>query len=170
MNCLFTADVIPKPTVEKVPAYNVMYTGETVSFTCNVKVATGWKYAWYKDDQDLPDTDQTIRINLDSSNMGSYSCMASRGEITETDMSDGIQQTVRGKYQASTMSKATQCLVVRCNYVPFQQGLSVVKMSCGPVDVQASLNSTPFCVHLVLIVSHISVETGYCGDAEGRQG
>ncbi|XP_035512107.1 hemicentin-1-like [Morone saxatilis] len=85
---------IPKPTLSKVPGFNEMFAGETVKFTCNVDVSTGWNYRWYKDGKDLTETNKTISIRLGLSDGGKYFCMATRGEVTSTDISDEIPQVV----------------------------------------------------------------------------
>ncbi|XP_030278896.1 obscurin [Sparus aurata] len=87
-------DDTPKPTLSKNPAFNLMYVGETVNFTCNVDVSSGWKYQWYKDGQALHETSRTISFRLDLSNGGEYSCAASRGDATYTNVSKVKQQDV----------------------------------------------------------------------------
>ncbi|TDH10524.1 hypothetical protein EPR50_G00076080 [Perca flavescens] len=87
-------DKTPKPTVSKVPDFNLMYVGETVNFTCKVDVSSGWKYQWYKDGNELPDTSETISIHLGLSGKAEYWCKATRGETTSTDISEKIQQDV----------------------------------------------------------------------------
>ncbi|XP_076597526.1 hemicentin-1 [Chaetodon auriga] len=85
---------VPKPTLSKSPAFNPMYVGETVNFTCNVDVSSGWEYRWYKDGRFLRDTNKTISIHLDSTSKGKYSCVGTRSETTSTHMSEKIQQDV----------------------------------------------------------------------------
>ncbi|XP_070825108.1 cell adhesion molecule CEACAM5 [Chaetodon trifascialis] len=85
---------IPKPTLRKSPGFNPMYVGETVNFTCNVDVSSGWVYQWYKDGRVLPETNKTISIHLNPTNRGKYSCMATRSETTSTHISEEIQQDV----------------------------------------------------------------------------
>lgn len=74
-----------------------MYVGETVNFTCNVDVSTGWEYQWHKDGRYLPETNKTISIHLNPSSGGKYSCEASRSETTGTDVSEKITQEVLGR-------------------------------------------------------------------------
>lgn len=87
----------PDPALSKDPTFNPMYVGETVNFTCKVHVASGWKYQWYKDGEVHPDTSETISLHLDPSDGGNYSCKATRGEMTSTDISEEIPQDVLGK-------------------------------------------------------------------------
>lgn len=75
-----------------------MYVGETVNFTCNVGVATGWQYRWYKDGMALNDAEKTFSMDLQPSSAGRYSCLASRGRMTSTDISGEIQQDVTSKH------------------------------------------------------------------------
>ncbi|XP_029291378.1 hemicentin-1 [Cottoperca gobio] len=85
---------LPKPTVSKVPTFYPMYVGETVNFTCNVDVSSGWEYQWYKNGVQFSDANKTISIRLSLSDQGKYWCMAYRGETTSTDVSKEIQQDV----------------------------------------------------------------------------
>lgn len=74
-----------------------MYVGETVNFTCNVNVSSGWEFKWYKDGNYLSETSETISIYLDSYNGGKYSCQATRSETTSTEFSEVIPQDVLGR-------------------------------------------------------------------------
>lgn len=96
MNCLFILENIPTPKVTQDPSFNLMYTGETVKFTCNVDIASGWSYQWYKDGKELSETSETISISLQPSDKSKYSCVAIRGQ-TITDYSEEISQNVLGK-------------------------------------------------------------------------
>ncbi|XP_051280945.1 titin [Dicentrarchus labrax] len=116
---------LPKPTLSKVPGFNEMFVGETVIFTCNVDVSTGWNYQWYKDGKDLTKTDKTLSIPLGLSNGGKYSCMATRGEVTSTDISDEIPQVVR-EIPVPVLTQETPWLDV----FPSE----IVKFSCKIID------------------------------------
>lgn len=97
MNCLFwVLDNLPKPTLHKDPAFNPMYAGELVNFTCNVDVASDWDYEWLKDGAFFPKAGNTISILLGPVNGGKYSCRATRFETT-TVPSVEISQDVIGK-------------------------------------------------------------------------
>ncbi|XP_054464456.1 carcinoembryonic antigen-related cell adhesion molecule 5 [Anoplopoma fimbria] len=85
---------IPTPTVNKVPGFNPMYVGETVTLNCKVDVSSGWEYQWYKYGIELPSTNETNSIYLALSDRGKYSCKATRSEIILTDFSEEIQQNV----------------------------------------------------------------------------
>ncbi|XP_060912675.1 obscurin [Labrus mixtus] len=104
-------DNTPKPTLHKVPVSNPMYVGETVNFTCNVDVSSGWEYQWYKDGYDLPATSKSNAIRLDLSNVGKYSCKATRGKIMSTDISEEMQLDVL-KIPVSSLKQMTPWLDV----------------------------------------------------------
>lgn len=98
MNCLFCfLDNLPKPTLRKDPAFNPMYAGELVNFTCNVDVSSGWDYEWLKDGALVAGTSNEISILLKSADRGKYSCRATRPEPTRTMPSVEISQDVIGK-------------------------------------------------------------------------
>ncbi|XP_056240199.1 titin isoform X1 [Seriola aureovittata] len=103
----------PEPTVSKDPDFNPMYVGETVNFTCNVAVASGWSYWWYKDGNDLspPTTSKTISIPLSLSDGGEYSCQATRSGKTSTNVSAEISQEVR-EIPVPSLKNLTQWLDV----------------------------------------------------------
>ncbi|XP_057683015.1 carcinoembryonic antigen-related cell adhesion molecule 5 isoform X2 [Corythoichthys intestinalis] len=85
---------IPKPSLSKNPVLNSMFVGENVSFTCKVKVGSNWMYHWFKDENELAATNETIQINLSTHNAGTYWCKATRGQSTSTDISDQLIQNV----------------------------------------------------------------------------
>lgn len=91
-------DNVPKATLRKDPDVNPMYVGETLNFTCNVGVATGWQYQWRKDGMALNETDETFSMELHPSAAGRYSCLASRGRMTSTEISGEIKQDVASKH------------------------------------------------------------------------
>uniref|UniRef100_A0A3Q1FKB8 Titin-like n=1 Tax=Acanthochromis polyacanthus TaxID=80966 RepID=A0A3Q1FKB8_9TELE len=89
-----------------------MYVGETVNFTCKVTVSSGWTYQWYKDENELPDTSETISVFLGLSDKGSYSCRGIRGDVpTTTNSSEKTQQDVL-EIPVPSLKKVTQWLDV----------------------------------------------------------
>ncbi|XP_053280695.1 titin isoform X2 [Pleuronectes platessa] len=85
----------PEPTLSKVPDFTPMYAGETVTFTCTVKMSTDWIYQWYKNGENISSaTGKTFSLPLSLSNGGNYSCKATRGETTSTSQSAKIQLDV----------------------------------------------------------------------------
>lgn len=89
---------VPKATLKKDPDLNPMYVGETVNFTCNVGMATGWQYQLRNDGRALNKTDKTFSMDLQLSAAGRYSCLASRGRMTTTEISGEIKQDVASKH------------------------------------------------------------------------
>ncbi|XP_041656198.1 hemicentin-1 isoform X2 [Cheilinus undulatus] len=87
-------DNTPKPALHKDPGFNPMYVGEKVSLTCNVNVASGWEYQWYKNKKDQPATSKTNSFQLGLSDGGEYSCKATRSKTTSTEDSEEMQLTV----------------------------------------------------------------------------
>uniref|UniRef100_A0A3P8UGM5 Ig-like domain-containing protein n=2 Tax=Cynoglossus semilaevis TaxID=244447 RepID=A0A3P8UGM5_CYNSE len=88
-------ETTPTPTVSKSPAFNPMYVGETVTFTCSVLVSSGWQYHWYKDGAPLPSlTGSTISLLLGQSDGGRFSCEARRNQSTVTSRSSEINLVV----------------------------------------------------------------------------
>uniref|UniRef100_A0A3P9ILQ2 Ig-like domain-containing protein n=1 Tax=Oryzias latipes TaxID=8090 RepID=A0A3P9ILQ2_ORYLA len=77
----FFPESLPKPQLSKNLAFDPMYVGESVSFTCKVSVSSGWKYKWYKDGNVLANSEESITINLGLQDKGEYWCNASRDDI-----------------------------------------------------------------------------------------
>lgn len=97
---MFVSETTPTPTVSKSPAFNPMYVGETVTFTCSVLVSSGWQYHWYKDGAPLPSlTGSTISLLLGQSDGGRFSCEARRNQSTVTSRSSEINLVVHGGFQ-----------------------------------------------------------------------
>ncbi|KAM9855252.1 Fc receptor-like protein 5 [Aulostomus maculatus] len=112
----------PKPLVSKDPILDPMYVGETVTFTCNVNVASDWTYEWYKDKLELMGSNKTLRIHLDATGGGKYSCKATRAPRTATDVSDPVTQHVL-EIPVPTLQLQTEW--------PDVFPTESVKMSCG---------------------------------------
>ncbi|XP_062849699.1 B-cell receptor CD22-like [Trichomycterus rosablanca] len=49
---LLTVSAKPKPTVRSEPE-NFIYTGDTVTLTCDLNQSTGWTFIWYRSDQEV---------------------------------------------------------------------------------------------------------------------
>ncbi|XP_058251728.1 carcinoembryonic antigen-related cell adhesion molecule 5-like [Hemibagrus wyckioides] len=99
-----TVSAKPKPTVRVNPQSSV-YTGDTVTLSCELQQGTGWEFQWYKNNQL-----QAEILNMTVNNAGEteYQCRASRlnfdyGETRSyyTDVSDPVKITVRGKPKAT---------------------------------------------------------------------
>lgn len=58
-----------------------MYLGESIKFTCQLKVSSGWDFIWEHNSTDLNKSSSTYEIDaLDYSHSGEYQCTAKRGE------------------------------------------------------------------------------------------
>ncbi|XP_073326373.1 hemicentin-1 [Pagrus major] len=70
----------PSVTLTQDPDYKVMFPGESVSFSCDIGVSSGWKYQWYKDGQRLGHSEKTYQIHpIGTTSGGSYECRVQRG-------------------------------------------------------------------------------------------
>ncbi|KAI4884806.1 hypothetical protein NFI96_003751, partial [Prochilodus magdalenae] len=86
----------PKPTV-RVTSRASVYTGDTVTLTCEVGQSTGWRFLWYKDSQSLQ-SQNVCRINVTVSRTARFTCEARRGEYyTQRSAPVRITVTVRPK-------------------------------------------------------------------------
>lgn len=83
------------------PDFKMMFPGESVSFSCDINVSSGWEYLWYKDGEPLSEIGNRITISpVKTTNQGSYKCQAERGKNQKfiTDASQEIQLTVESKF------------------------------------------------------------------------
>ncbi|MGH0185787.1 UNVERIFIED_CONTAM: hypothetical protein FKN15_018958 [Acipenser sinensis] len=83
-----TVSELPKAVLTSSPEWGELYTGETVTLSCEVEGGfTGWRYLWYKSSQggtvqqigDAIDERYTIRL-ADQSHSGEYWCGAQGGD------------------------------------------------------------------------------------------
>ncbi|XP_062849701.1 hemicentin-1-like [Trichomycterus rosablanca] len=82
---LLTISAKPKPTV-RLESQNFIYTGDTVTLTCDLNQSTGWTFIWYRNDQHVnlqisADKITTNKLSEKLSNTGTtkYNCVARRG-------------------------------------------------------------------------------------------
>ncbi|XP_062849696.1 carcinoembryonic antigen-related cell adhesion molecule 5-like [Trichomycterus rosablanca] len=82
---LLTVSAKPKPTMRLEPQ-NFIYTGDTVTLTCDLNQSTGWTFLWYRNDQEVnpqisADKITTNKLSEKLSNTGTkkYNCVARRG-------------------------------------------------------------------------------------------
>ncbi|KAM9501091.1 Fc receptor-like protein 5 [Clarias gariepinus] len=99
-----TAKAKPKPTVRVNPQSSI-YTGDTVTLTCELQESTGWEFLWYKYNQPLQDfstepvNTNTLSVTVNNTGDSVYKCRARRGEAFEeyyTDYSNEVMVTARG--------------------------------------------------------------------------
>lgn len=79
----------------------MMFPGESVSFSCDINVSSGWEYLWYKDGTSLAETGNMMKIDhVNTADQGSYKCQVKRGKNQKfiTDTSQEIQLTVESKF------------------------------------------------------------------------
>ncbi|XP_047655697.1 carcinoembryonic antigen-related cell adhesion molecule 5-like isoform X1 [Tachysurus fulvidraco] len=100
-----TVSVKPKPTVRVNPQSSV-YTGDTVTLSCELQQGTGWKFHWYKNNQWLRNLKReqvnTIKVTLDNAGETEYTCQAYERNYYNynTEFSDPVKITVRERPQA----------------------------------------------------------------------
>ncbi|XP_051754747.1 titin-like isoform X2 [Ctenopharyngodon idella] len=84
----------PKPILTVKPQRSV-FTGDTVSLSCDVGQSTGWTFLWRKDSnrESIDHSTKTIS-SVRVSDGGTYQCRAERGNYY-TELSDTIKITVR---------------------------------------------------------------------------
>ncbi|KAM9501090.1 uncharacterized protein Hap1MRO34_008180 isoform 3-T3 [Clarias gariepinus] len=78
-----TVSAKPKPTVRVNPQSSI-YTGDTVTLTCELKQGTGWEFLWYKNNQQLqrlssdPVNTNTLPVTVNNTGDTVYKCVARR--------------------------------------------------------------------------------------------
>ncbi|KAK3545133.1 hypothetical protein QTP70_001403 [Hemibagrus guttatus] len=98
----------PKPTVRVNPQSSV-YTGDTVTLSCELQQETGWEFQWYKNNQGLQNSEQenTLKVTEDNAGETEYKCRARRinyykhysdynNRYYYTEFIDPVKITVRG--------------------------------------------------------------------------
>ncbi|XP_060731499.1 B-cell receptor CD22-like [Tachysurus vachellii] len=99
-----TVSVRPKPTVRVNPQSSV-YTGDTVTLSCELQQETGWEFYWYKNNQLLQNLKRehvnTLKVTLDNAGETEYKCRAYRTNYYKhnyyTVLSDPVKITVRAR-------------------------------------------------------------------------
>ncbi|KAK3505797.1 hypothetical protein QTP70_019986, partial [Hemibagrus guttatus] len=102
-----TVSAKPKATVRVNPQSSV-YTGDTVTLSCELQQETGWEFHWYKNNQWLQNSEQenTLKVTEDNAGETEYKCRARRrNDYTHysdyydgyyyTELSDPVKITVR---------------------------------------------------------------------------
>ncbi|XP_047679142.1 B-cell receptor CD22-like [Tachysurus fulvidraco] len=93
-----TVRVKPKPTVRVNPQSSV-YTGDTVTLSCELQQGTGWEFQWNKNNQLLQNLNSvkvnTLNVTIGNAGETEYKCRARRRNIYYTDFSDPVKITVR---------------------------------------------------------------------------
>lgn len=83
-------------TLRKDPAFDTMFVGEVVSFTCKMNVPANMTYNWFRDGTIFStESGSNVTFPLVASSGGKYSCQATRG--AKEVMSEEILQRVIGQ-------------------------------------------------------------------------
>ncbi|KAK3545277.1 hypothetical protein QTP70_002960 [Hemibagrus guttatus] len=95
-------DTRPKPAVSVQPADpDNVFTGETVTFSCEIKTRGSWQYHWFRDNNELSDAKgkNTFKIiDVKESNNGAYTCRGTQSSDPKyTQTSDAVTLTVSEK-------------------------------------------------------------------------
>ncbi|XP_062849705.1 uncharacterized protein LOC134311986 [Trichomycterus rosablanca] len=105
-DALLTVSAKPKPTMRLEPQ-NFIYTGDTVTLTCDLNQSTGWTFIWFRNDQQVnpqisADKITTNKISEKLSNAGTtkYNCIARRGNYY-SEYSDLVTVTVEERPKAA---------------------------------------------------------------------
>ncbi|XP_053089232.1 carcinoembryonic antigen-related cell adhesion molecule 5-like [Pangasianodon hypophthalmus] len=97
-----TVSVKPKPTA-RVNTQSSVYTGDTITLSCELQQSTGWKFLWYKNNQllQLLKSEQAHTLNVTANNAGEtvYQCRARRRNYY-TMFSDPVRITARERPRA----------------------------------------------------------------------
>ncbi|XP_046707659.1 uncharacterized protein LOC124387373 [Silurus meridionalis] len=73
-----TAKAKPQPSVRVNPQHSI-YTGDTITLSCELQETTGWKFFWYKNSQLVNNVaTNTLHITVDNAGEPVYQCRASR--------------------------------------------------------------------------------------------
>ncbi|XP_058250430.1 uncharacterized protein LOC131355885 isoform X6 [Hemibagrus wyckioides] len=86
----------PTPTVRVNPQSSV-YTGDTVTLSCELQQGTGWGFLWYRNNQlqNLnSEQENTLKVTVVNAGEREYKCQATRGNYS-TEFSDPVKITVR---------------------------------------------------------------------------
>ncbi|XP_047186934.1 basement membrane-specific heparan sulfate proteoglycan core protein isoform X2 [Scophthalmus maximus] len=134
-------DTKPRVTLLRKPEYDVMHTGDPVSFSCHINVSSGWEYLWYKDGSPLAESEKTRNISsVTMKHTGSYTCRVKRGRnaVFQSDPSQTVRLDIQERPQANIILLtgwsevfSTDSLALRCevqesqemwNYTWFREG------------------------------------------------
>uniref|UniRef100_A0A672LJK0 Ig-like domain-containing protein n=1 Tax=Sinocyclocheilus grahami TaxID=75366 RepID=A0A672LJK0_SINGR len=91
----------PQPTLSVKPQSSV-FTGDTVTLSCDVGQLTGWTINWRKDSnpESTGDATKTIK-SVSVSDGGVYKCIAERGN-SYSEYSNAVTITVKGQHSLYT--------------------------------------------------------------------
>ncbi|XP_058251193.1 carcinoembryonic antigen-related cell adhesion molecule 5-like [Hemibagrus wyckioides] len=93
-----TVSAKPTPTVRVNPQSSV-YTGDTVTLSCELQQETGWEFLWYRNNQlqnQYRVQENTLKVTVDNAGETEYKCRAFRRNYY-TEFSDPVKITVRAR-------------------------------------------------------------------------
>ncbi|KAF5892762.1 immunoglobulin superfamily member 1-like isoform X1, partial [Clarias magur] len=88
----------PQPVVKVQPAESV-FTGESVTLTCEIQTGGSWQYHWYRNDEKLPQSPTEVNTytidKVKESNKGGYTCEGTKSsDPKSTERSAAVTLTV----------------------------------------------------------------------------
>ncbi|XP_039455695.1 Fc receptor-like protein 5 [Oreochromis aureus] len=101
--------IVPiKPTLTLQPSWTQIYSGETVTVTCEIQGGEGaqWTYEWRPAKLNTPQTSNEYKITVTESDSGGYSCRGRR-DYSLTYWSNIIRLTVSSKPKAELRADRT---------------------------------------------------------------
>ncbi|KAM6983048.1 cell adhesion molecule CEACAM5 [Tautogolabrus adspersus] len=117
-------DTKPRVTLTQTPIYDVMHTGDSVSFHCHINVSSGWEYMWYKDNRPIDESGKNNNItSVATKNSGSYKCQVKRGReaVFRSDQSEAVKINILERPRANIILLtgwsevfSTDSLILKC--------------------------------------------------------
>uniref|UniRef100_A0A3B3C7J8 Ig-like domain-containing protein n=2 Tax=Oryzias melastigma TaxID=30732 RepID=A0A3B3C7J8_ORYME len=71
-------DALPNVTLLQSPEHSLLHSGDSVSFSCNVDISSGWEFLWYKNGAQINKGNQHNISSAQVKDEGSYACRAER--------------------------------------------------------------------------------------------
>ncbi|KAK3546071.1 hypothetical protein QTP70_019988 [Hemibagrus guttatus] len=114
-----------KPTVRVNPQSSV-YTGDTVTLSCELQQGTGWEFHWYKNNQWLWSLNskqaKTLKVTVDNAGETEYQCRArkrnyytSNYRYLYTEFSDPVKITARASINPDNQFFSGDTVTLRCD-------------------------------------------------------
>uniref|UniRef100_UPI0037E79CD5 Fc receptor-like protein 5 isoform X2 n=1 Tax=Semicossyphus pulcher TaxID=241346 RepID=UPI0037E79CD5 len=130
-------DTKPTAILTQKPVYNVMHTGDSVSFGCHINISSGWEYLVLKDSVIVHSGNNHTITSVATKHTGSYECQAKRGRGTvfESLLSQAVKLNVSERAQANII------LLTGWSEVFSTDSLA---LECGVQDSQDMWNYTWF--------------------------
>lgn len=75
---MIISDALPNVTLLQSPEHSLLHSGDSVSFSCNVDISSGWEFLWYKNGAQINKGNQHNISSAQVKDEGSYACRAER--------------------------------------------------------------------------------------------